>query len=343
MDPCVLRLMVGQEVAAMMVIHVDDSQIAASKELARIVIDALKESFLTKDLGELSWYMGSEYRRNREEGMLEISQTQFIRSVLDRFNVTKSSPILASPSLDLRSVNENDAVMDVPFREVVGSLMWIATQSRPDILNAVRAVARFSHDPKKIHWEAACKILQYLKATAHLGLTPGVDVRNVDPELKVDGYVDAHYAQRVNDERSVSGAAIFCGGCLVRWLSRTQRRVTLSTTEAEYVAMAEGVKRALFVRGVLKFLRPNLKSPTISVFEDNRGAKALAENPLSSSNSKHIDVRHHFLRELVAEGNIDVEHISGKEQCADTLTKALDRMSFERHRNFLLGIRSGRN
>ena len=239
-----------------------------------------------------------------------------------------------------RYLSDDEAAVNVPFREVVGSLMWIATQTRPDIANAVRAVARFSHDPREVHWKAVCKILEYLHSTAHLGLTYRKEnSTSVEIIFDLDAYVDADYAQKVNDRRSVSGAAIFCGGCLVTWFSRTQKSVTLSTTEAEYVAMAEGVKEALYVRGILAFLRPQASRPNIAVHEDNKGAKALADNPLSSSNSKHIDVRYHFLRELVSNGDITVDHIAGKEQCADILTKALDRTSFETHRDFLLGVR----
>ena len=95
-----------------MVIHVDDIQISASQNVAEVVIAALNDSFPTKDLGELSWYMGSEYRRDRERGTLEISQTQFIHSVLNRFNVTKNSAIPASPSLDLRYLSDDEAAVN---------------------------------------------------------------------------------------------------------------------------------------------------------------------------------------------------------------------------------------
>ena len=102
---------------------------------------------------------------------MKISQTQFIRSVHNRFDVSKSSPIPATPSLDLRHVSDEETVVDVPFREIVGSLMRIPNQTRPDIANAVRAIAQFSHDPKTIHYKAARKILEYLNATLDLGLT----------------------------------------------------------------------------------------------------------------------------------------------------------------------------
>ena len=131
---------------------------------------------------------------------------------------------------------------------------------------------------------------------------------DVQLEYDLETYVDADYAHKAEDRRSVSGVAVSCGGTLVSWFSRTQKCVTLSTTEAEYVAVADGVKEALYVRGVLVFLMPSLGSPSIGVFEDNKGAIDLAKNPLSSSNSKHIDVRYHFLRELVGKGDLCVKY-----------------------------------
>ena len=119
--------------------------------------------------------------------------------------------------------------------------------------------------------------------------------------------------------------------------SRTQKSVTLSITEAEYVAMGDGVKEALFVHGVLEFLSRGKNLKGIRVLEDDEGAIALAENQISSSNSKHIDVRHHFLRELVENETITVEHVSSEDQHADILTKALPRVAFIALGIFLLG------
>ena len=237
--------------------------------------------------------MGSEYKRNREKGTLEISQTQFVRNVVERFGITKTSPIPASPSLDLGHVSNEDPAVDARYREMVGSLMWIANQTRPDIANAVGAVARFSHDPKEVHVKAARKIVEYLGATAHLGLPLRKDSKLGEVQLDYDlkTYVDADYAHKADDRRTVSGVAVCCGGTPVSWFSKTQKKcVALSTTEAEYVAMADGVKKALYVRGVLVFLMLSLGSPSIGVFEGNKGAIDLAKNPLSSSNSEHIDV-----------------------------------------------------
>ena len=126
------------------------SRISATKEVTDSVVENFNKRFPTKHLGEVTWYMSSEYKRDREKGNLEIIPTQIIRNVVERFGITKTSPILASPSLDLGHVSDEDPAVDASYREMVGSLMWIANQARPDITSAVRAVARFSHDPKEV-------------------------------------------------------------------------------------------------------------------------------------------------------------------------------------------------
>ncbi|CAB1120053.1 unnamed protein product [Ectocarpus sp. CCAP 1310/34] len=335
-DPCVLRFMMGDEVVGMVAIHVDDILYAGTKSLAEVVVAALGDSLPTKNLGEVKFFLGCEYIRDRKAGTIEISQESYIRSVLERFNIVRTSSIPASLNNDDRSLMEEEGAGDVPFREVVGSLMWIASQTRADISNAVRAVARHSHEPKKSHWKAAQKILNYLLETAHLTLKFKRD-SSVDVGTLV--YVDADFASKATDRRSVSGAMVFVAAMLVVWISRTQKCVSQSTSEAEYLAMGDGVKEALFVNGMLQFLRPSVKPRKIDVLEDNEGAIALAENPLSSSRSKHIDVRHHFLRNLTEEGVIEVTHVPSKEQHADILTKALPRDLFEVHRDFALGSR----
>ncbi|CAB1113542.1 unnamed protein product [Ectocarpus sp. CCAP 1310/34] len=334
-DPCVLHFMMGDEVLGMIAIHVDDILYAGIERLAEMVVEALGDSLPTKNLGEVRFFLGCAFARDREAGTIEMSQESYIRSVLERFNVCRTSSIPASLTNDYRSVIEDEGAGDVPFRDVVGSLMWIANQTRPDISNAVRAVARHSHEPNKSHWKAAQKILNYLLETAHLTLKYKQDTM-VDVGTLV--YVDADFASEATDRRSDSGALVLVADCLVAWISRTQKCVTLSTTEAEYVAMGDGVKEALFVKGMLEFLRPSDRIGKIQVREDNEGAIALAENPLSSCNSKHIDVRHHLFRNLTEEGVLEIRHVSSEGQHADILTKALPRGCFEVHRNFALGL-----
>ena len=132
------------------------------------------------------------------------------------------------------------------------------------------------------------------------------------------------------------------GNATVGWISITQRIVTLSTTEAEYVALRDGVKEVLFAKSVASFLVPSLSQETIKVFVDNDGAIKLASNPLSSARTKHIDVRFHFVRELVSSGIIAVEYVPTNEQRADILTKALVGPIFREHRDFLMNLQKMR-
>ncbi|CAB1098486.1 unnamed protein product [Ectocarpus sp. CCAP 1310/34] len=162
--------MMGDQVLGMIAIPVDDILYAGIERLAKMVAEALGDSLPTKNLGEVRLFLGCAFVRDREAGTIEMSQESYIRSVLERFNVCRTSSIPASLANDYRSVMEDEGAGGVPFREVVGSLMWIANQTRPDISNAVRAVARHSREPKRSHWKAAQRILNYLLETAHLTL-----------------------------------------------------------------------------------------------------------------------------------------------------------------------------
>ena len=149
-------------------------------------------------------------------------------------------------------------------------------------------------------------------------------------------FADAKYAGKVTDRTSVSGEAVVCAGASACWFSKTQKCATVSTTEAEYVALADTIKEAMFLKYVRCFIFPGLGEACVTVFEDNEGARHLAQNSVHTSNSKHIDVRHHFLRELVFRGEFAIVHVPTKEQHADFLTKPLSTETFCFHRNFLI-------
>ena len=250
----------------------------------------LQESQTTQ--GNLSWYLGCAFERDKAGGVLRMSQRAFIESVASRYGVNTVSGLPASQSADLGPRREGKPVCDKPVRAAVGSLIWVGGMTRPDIANAVRAVARQAHDPAERHWRAVYKIISYLNGRKKLGL-----VFSKGGGLKLSVYVDADYADKANDRRSVSGVAVMSS---VIASSTTQHCVTLSTSEAECVAMAQGAKTALFTRAVLAFLQPQFVGRIIDLFEDNQGAIAMAENPISGGRTKqHIDVRYHFLRELV--------------------------------------------
>ncbi|CAN0417780.1 unnamed protein product [Ascophyllum nodosum] len=211
--------------------------------------------------------------------------------------------------------------------------MWLVVMSRPDITNAVRAVSRHSNNPAERHWKAVLQIIRYLLGTKDLSLTFEWGSR-----LEISVFAGANYAEKADDRRSVSGVALTVGRSSVSWFSSTQKIVTLSTTEAEYVALGDGVKEALFVKEVLSFIIPFISENCIKVFVDNDGAISLENNSLSSARTKRIDVRFHFIRELTRSKTISVEYVPTQEQRADILAKALTGSIFKEHRDFLMNL-----
>ena len=180
--------------------------IAGSDEACRDFHAPLNTKFPTKSLGALTWYTGCAFKRNWELGTLEITQKALVESMLNRFGVNSSSDIPATPGVELGPREEGEPNGDWPYREGVGSLMWLSTMTRLDISNAVRAVARYSHNPTDKHWKAVLKIMAYLHGTRGMGLT---FVRGSG--LNLTAYSDADYADESNDRRSVSGTVITLG------------------------------------------------------------------------------------------------------------------------------------
>ena len=153
--------------------------------------------------GELSWYLGCAFERDRKGGVLRVSQRAFIESLASRHGVDALSDLPVFQSADLGPRKSDEPVCDEPVRAAVGSLIWLGGMTRPDIANAVRAVARQAHNPAERHWRAVRKIIAYLNKTKDLGL---VFVKDGDRRLSV--YVDADHASKDNDRRSVSGTQL---------------------------------------------------------------------------------------------------------------------------------------
>ena len=251
-DACIFPKVVDGVVVMIVGVYVDDLLVGGSEEYCESSLASLNKKFSTNDLGECTWYDGCGIERDVELGTIKLSQEAYVESLMKRFDVQSISDIPASAGgADLRPKQGNEPGGDWPVREAIGSLMWLSTMTRPDIPNAVRAVARYAHEPTERVWQAIMKILSYLNGTRSLGITY---VRGSGLSLNV--YADADYANKENDRRSVSGIAVTLGGTVVRHASKTQRVVSLSTSEAEYIAAGEGVKEALFVRAVLSFIAP---------------------------------------------------------------------------------------
>ena len=241
-----------------------------------------------------------------------------LKACCKSFGVNSSSDIPANPGFELGPREESEPKGDWPHRGAVSSLMWLSTVTRPGISNAVRAVARHSHNPTDRHWKAVLKIMAYLHGTTGVRLTfvkgSGLDLT---------AYGDADYADKSNDRSSVSGTVITLPGAAVSWASSTQMCVPLSTAEVEYVALGEGVKGALFMGAVLSYICPQLSESCVRGFKDNQGGIALTKNHVTSARSKHIDVQFHFVRGSLRTKKVGVQFVASGKQHADIFCEIL--------------------
>lgn len=206
------------------------------------------------------------------------------------------------------------------------------TVTRPDLMYAVSLMSRYMSRPTMSHWMTAKRILRYLKGTTELGIF----YKKVEGNVELSAFTDSAYADDLNDRRSTSGYVFKIGHGAVSWSSKKQPVVTLSTTEAEYIAAALCACQCIWLKKILKTVGVEENEGT-EIQCDNSSAIQLSKNPVFHGQSKHIDVRFYFLRDLVNNGVIELRYCSSQDQIADLMTKPLKLEQFEKLRN-LLGI-----
>ena len=343
-DECLYVLHDNGTVALLVLVYVDDAAIA-SKDPAKI--QAFKTNitrfFPIKDLGELRHILGIQVTRDRTAHTITLNQTGYINNVLARFGMQGCAPVSTPFTVGTRLTHDQSpttpeghaayiaAANGIAYLEGIGSVLY-ATQTRPDIQYAVGILAQFSANPGKAHIDAFKLLLRYLKGTATFGLTLGGKDSGVD----VIGWTDSDWAQDPDFRRSVTGYIFDVAGGSVSWASKRQPTVALSTMEAEYMAASNATKEAIWLRILLVDLGfPQVQATTIHA--DNQGCIALSRGTVTHSRAKHIDIRHHFLRERVASSEVNLLYCSTKDMLADILTKQLPREAFERFR-LALGV-----
>ena len=202
--------------------------------------------------------------------------------------------------------------------------MYAALATRPDIAYALSVISQYSSNPGEVHWKAAKRLLRYLQGTANLSL-----LFEADPEsgVSVVGYADADWAGDHDTRRSQSGYTYAVGGGTISWASKKQKTVALSSCEAEYISASLAAQEAIWLRRLVSEL--GYEQPCVTIYEDNTSAIDVSRNPKFHSRMKHVDIRHHFLRDCVEEGRLVLKYIRSEEQVADILTKGLPREKFE--------------
>lgn len=215
----------------------------------------------------------------------------------------------------------NDTDFDAantPYRELLGTLMYLAQGTRPDIAYAVSSLSQWNTSFKKVHWTCAKRVLRYLKDTINHGIHYTRSGRNLI------AYTDADWGSCSLDRRSYTGSVFLLANAAISWESQKQRTVALSSTEAEYTALSDAAKEAIYISRFLSEIGLSSLSK-VTMYNDNQGAANLAANPVFHSRSKHIDIRCHFIREVLSNHPVSLIYKPTKEMVADVLTKSLPR------------------
>jgi hypothetical protein len=331
-DCCVYSHVFNDGTIILLMLYVDDMLIACRdmskiNELKRL----LGREFDMKDLGVAKKILGMEIKRDRKAGKLWLSQKRYIHKVLEKFSMLDakavSTPLASHFVLSAKQCPSTDAEMEemvkVPYANAVGCLMYAMVYTRPDISQAVSVVAKYMANPGKEHWNAIKWILRYLKGTKELGIM----FERQHGETNIVGFVDSDYAGDLDKRRSTTGYVFTCADGPISWRSMLQPTSALSTTEAEYMAITEASKEAIWLRGLVNDM--GLKQNSVLLKCDSQSAIALTKNQVFHARTKHIDIRFHRIRDWIISGEVSIEKVHTDENASDMLTKPVTKDKFE--------------
>jgi len=316
----------------LLVVYVDDILIASKSDDS---LAWLKETLMGKyemtDMGPVSLMLGIEIETT--ENGTRMHQSGFIQEILAETDMDKCNPTKApmEHGLQLRKAGPSETPLNQDkYRRVLGQLQYLVSGTRPDLAFCVSYLSRFCQCPLPDHWAALKRVLRYLCGTAKMGIFFAAG----DTGMELTGYSDADWAGDRLDRKSMSGFLFFVGMHLVSWGSKKQDCVSLSTMEAEYVALARAVQEMLWLRKLSVPKVWSVKQPTL--FVDNQSAQAFASGTAESNQSKHIDLRYHFVRDLMEKKEMKIEYKPTDEMTADIMTKALGPIKFVHFRNGMM-------
>ncbi|OAQ57457.2 polyprotein [Pochonia chlamydosporia 170] len=307
--------------------YVDDIVLAYKKGKeteAQNLADRLKQKYKLTGGNQLQWFLGIEITRDRDQKLIWLSQSAYIDKIANlagsvdrRLNVPMSGPEL------LPYEGRASAASIRKYQRKIGSLLYAAVITRPDIAFAVSRLARFNMNPSNEHHDAADKVLQYLTQTRTLALQLG----GGDEFLVAS---DASFADNSIDRKSSQAYVMKLFGGTIAWRANKQDTVTTSTTEAELLAVSQAAKESMFVSRLLKELSIRLDDQTIHIQCDNQQTIKVVNKEIGLLQTKlrHVDVHNHWLRQEVQNKTISVEYMPSSEMMADGLTKALTTQRF---------------
>jgi hypothetical protein len=315
-------------------LYVDDMLVlGASLQAVQATIQGISALWEIKDLGDVRQILGLQVQRDRPNRTLKIDQNHYIQEVLGRFRLEDSKPVNL-PISDRNTLIKGKATEQQTdqnlYQQAIGSLTWIAKGTRPDIQYSVGQLSQYCNEPTVRHWNAVLRVLRYLKGTIGYSIlySPKRPSKG-----QLQGYCDADYAGDTDDRHSVSGHLYLLGGGPITWNSVKQRCIATSTTESEYIALSDASKQGQWIRALLRELKRTQYLPSnlaVPIFSDNQSCIALAKDPVAHSRTKHIDVRYHYIRELVSYGKATIDYMPTEDMVADMLTKPLPLTAYRR-------------
>jgi hypothetical protein len=240
--------------------------------------------------------------------------------MLYKFDMAKCNPVKTpcEKSIQLhKRLPDEEPANDELYRQIIGSLMFLAQYTRPDIAYAVSALSQFNKDPSIFHFRAAKHLIHYIQVTKNLSI-----IFDDDPDTYSIDYSDASYANNPDDRKSTSGNVFFYANGIISYQSQKQSVIAMSTMESEYMALSDTAKEAIFLTKLLRSLKIDISQPIV-INTDSESALDHVKNNVKHSRTKHIDIHHHFIREAYSNNQISLSHVPAASQIADVLTKSL--------------------
>lgn len=333
-DHC-LYVKIYDDIVIFVLLFVDDLLMVSNKmETLKELKRKLSAKFEMTDVGTVESYLGIHVER--KDGVMRLSQPHYMKNLLGKFGMENCKPATTPMEVGLHLPMNDDGPEqegDLKYRHMIGCLMHATQTTRPDLCASTYYLSRFQNCFTNEHHAHAKRVLRYVQGTRNLKLTY---TRSQASDILV-GYSDSDWGGDKNDYKSTSGYVFKLFGNTVSWLSRKQSTIALSSTEAEYVALAEAVCEIKWLRCLLSEMGIECKEPTI-IFEDNQSTIDVAEQPRKHQRMKHVNIKYNFIRDAIAEKEVAIKYIPSSDQLADIMTKSLGSTPFTKHRNDL-GLR----
>ncbi|KAJ1044197.1 hypothetical protein NDA10_005691 [Ustilago hordei] len=328
--PCIYTKGQGEDMA-IVVIYVDDTLVIAPRlETVLEVKKQIGQRWKMEDSGEVSHFLGIKISRDRAMRTMTIGQSGYIDQVLAKHLDKRTKPTM----VPMQSIPEGalvaSAAQQKEYPVIVGKLLWVANSTRPDLSLTVGILARHMREPSQEHYQAAQRVLRYLESTRQVGLV----YRASESQESLVAHSDANWASDATiQRRSTSGSVALVYGNPVAWKSATQKCVSLSAVEAEFIAATEATREVLFLKQLLRSIGIATGTPT--VYSDNTGCIQVSKDPAQHWKLKHIDTKYHFVRNNVQEGRVQIKYVDTTRNLADVLTKPIGRQAMQQARSGL--------